>query len=313
MLGIVLRRAEELAQLAMEVGRVNKELEGFSYTVSHDLRAPLRHIVGFADLLAEMESTRLSERGKHFVERIVTSARFGGELVDDLLAFSQMGRAALRPQTVDLRKLVDALIADEVKHAGDRQIEWRIGPLCQVTADAVLMHVVLRNLLENAVKFSAHRHGPDQHPVIEIGCEAGEGELTEQYVVYVRDNGVGFDMRYVDKLFGVFQRLHRFEEFQGTGIGLASVKRIVERHGGKTWAVGEVDKGATVYFSLPKHFATESNDYDETAAAVARLAAFSPGQPFKPVPKENREAESREAETREAASASPEEPSTDHT
>ena len=286
MLGVVLRRAEELAQLAMEVGRANQELEGFSYTVSHDLRAPLRHIVGFADLLREMESSRLSERGKHFVERIVASARFGGELVDDLLAFSQMGRAALRPQNVDLRSLVDGLIADERKQSGDTQIEWRVGPLCSVTADAVLIHVVLRNLLENAVKFSQHRRGPDEHPIIEIGSEEGERELAEQHVFYVRDNGVGFDMRYVEKLFGVFQRLHRFEEFEGTGIGLASVKRIIERHGGKTWAVGEIDKGATVYFSLPKVFAAEAADYDETAAAVARLTAFSPGRPFRPVPKE---------------------------
>ncbi|WP_144163132.1 ATP-binding protein [Paraburkholderia sp. BCC1885] len=310
MLGIVLRRAEELAQLAMEVGRANKELEGFSYTVSHDLRAPLRHIVGFADLLSEMESSRLSERGKHFVERIATSARFGGELVDDLLAFSQMGRAALRPQSVDLRALVDSLIADDLKQSGERQIEWRVGALGQVTADAVLVHVVLRNLLENAVKFSAHRRAPDGHPVIEIGCEAGTGELAEQHVIYVRDNGVGFDMRYVDKLFGVFQRLHRFEEFEGTGIGLASVKRIVERHGGKAWAVGEVDKGATVYFSLPKVFTAESADYDETAAAVARLAALTPGQPFRPVPKDAGREASKEA-GKEARPESIEDPNTD--
>ncbi|RFU44948.1 ATP-binding protein [Paraburkholderia sp. DHOC27] len=286
LLGIVLRRVEELAQLALEVGRANKELEGFSYTVSHDLRAPLRHIVGFADLLREMENTRLSERGKHFVERIITSARFGGELVDDLLAFSQMGRAALRPQSVDLRALVDGLIADEQKQSNERHIEWRVGELCRVTADTVLIHAVLRNLIENAVKFSSHRRPPDEHPVIEIGCEPGVDELADHYVIFVRDNGVGFDMRYVDKLFGVFQRLHRFEDFEGTGIGLASVKRIVERHGGKTWAVGELDKGATVYFSLPKAMTAETGDYDQTAAAVARLAAFSPGPLFKPVPKD---------------------------
>jgi light-regulated signal transduction histidine kinase (bacteriophytochrome) len=286
LLGIVLRRAEELAQLALELGRANKELEGFSYTVSHDLRAPLRHIVGFADLLREMESERLSERGSHFVERIISSARFGGKLVDDLLAFSQMGRAALRPQSVDLQVMTDALIADEVKDAPSRNIAWRVGPLGHVNADAVLMHVVLRNLIENAVKFTATR----EHAEIEIGRYAGEGELAGQDVFFVKDNGVGFDMRYVDKLFGVFQRLHRIEEFDGTGIGLAGVKRIVERHGGKAWATGEIDKGAAVYFSLPHVFIADASQGEESAAAaVARLTALSPGKRFRPVPKESKD------------------------
>jgi light-regulated signal transduction histidine kinase (bacteriophytochrome) len=286
LLGIVLRRAEELAQLALELGRANKELEGFSYTVSHDLRAPLRHIVGFADLLREMESERLSERGSHFVERIISSARFGGKLVDDLLAFSQMGRAALRPQSVDLQVMTDALIADEVKDAPSRNIAWRVGPLGHVNADAVLMHVVLRNLIENAVKFTATRENAE----IEIGRYAGEGELAGQDVFFVKDNGVGFDMRYVDKLFGVFQRLHRIEEFDGTGIGLAGVKRIVERHGGKAWATGEIDKGAAVYFSLPHVFIADASQGEESAAAaVARLTALSPGKRFRPVPKESKD------------------------
>lgn len=286
LLGIVLRRAEELAQLALELGRANKELEGFSYTVSHDLRAPLRHIVGFADLLREMESERLSERGSHFVERIISSARFGGKLVDDLLAFSQMGRAALRPQSVDLQVMTDALIADEIKDAPSRNIAWRVGPLGHVNADAVLMHVVLRNLIENAVKFTATRERAE----IEIGRYAGEGELAGQDVFFVKDNGVGFDMRYVDKLFGVFQRLHRIEEFDGTGIGLAGVKRIVERHGGKAWATGEIDKGAAVYFSLPRVFIADASQGEESAAAaVARLTALSPGKRFRPVPKESKD------------------------
>ncbi|CAG9195821.1 Phytochrome, two-component sensor histidine kinase [Paraburkholderia sabiae] len=288
LLGIVLRRAEELAQLALELGRANEELEGFSYTVSHDLRAPLRHIVGFADLLREMESAKLSERGQHFVERIMGAARFGGKLVDDLLAFSQMGRAALRPQGVDLRALTQTLIADEQRNAGERPIDWRIGDLPQVTADPVLLHVVLRNLIENAVKFSRLHDDPNAPAVIEISSRPGEDDLAGQRVVFVRDNGVGFDMRYVDKLFGVFQRLHRAEEFEGTGIGLASVRRIVERHGGKTWAEGELGKGATIFFSLPLTFTPDANARDESpTAAVARLAALSPGQPFRPVPKES--------------------------
>ncbi|HZZ12192.1 MAG TPA: ATP-binding protein [Paraburkholderia sp.] len=285
LLGIVLKRAEELAQLALELGRANKELEGFSYTVSHDLRAPLRHIVGFADLLREMESEGLTERGKHFVQRIISSATFGGKLVDDLLAFSQMGRAALRPQSVNLTALTEALIADEAKDTSPREIAWKVAPLGSVTADAVLLHVVLRNLIENAVKFTSTR----EHAEIELGRFAGEGELAGQDVFYVKDNGVGFDMRYVDKLFGVFQRLHRFEDFEGTGIGLAGVKRIVERHGGKAWATGETDKGATVFFSLPHVFVAESNQGEESAAAtVARLTALSPGNRSRPVPKESR-------------------------
>ena len=289
MLGIVLRRAEELAQLAMQLGRANQELEGFSYTVSHDLRAPLRHIVGFADLLNQMEDKRLSERGKHFVERIMSSARFGGRLVDDLLAFSQMGRSALRPQTLELRPIVDAIVDEERKDENSQTIEWKVGALCKVVADPVLMNVVFQNLIGNAVKFTRHRNGVGEHPVIEIGCENGRGELVDQDVLFVRDNGTGFDMRYVDKLFGVFQRLHRFEDFEGTGIGLATVRRVVERHGGKAWAFGEPDRGATIYFSLPRVFNPQIVEDKETAAdAVARLAALSQGQPFKPVPKDSR-------------------------
>ncbi|WP_144145566.1 ATP-binding protein [Paraburkholderia sp. BCC1884] len=286
LLGIVLRRAEELAQLALELGRANKELEGFSYTVSHDLRAPLRHIVGFADLLREMESERLSVRAVHFLDRIISSATFGGKLVDDLLAFSQMGRAALHPQTVDLRNMTNALIADEVKDAAARKIEWRIGELGSITADAVLLHVVLRNLIENAVKFTSTR----EQAVVEIGRYVGENELLGQDVFFVKDNGVGFDPRYVDKLFGVFQRLHRSEDFAGTGIGLAGVKRIVERHGGKAWAVGETDQGATIYFSLPRVFVADASQGEESAAAaVARLTALLPGKRFRPVPKESKD------------------------
>jgi len=265
LLGIVLRRAEELGQLAHELGRANEELQGFSYTVSHDLRAPLRHIASFADLLRQMESGALSERGQHFLERIISSAKFGGELVDDLLAFSQMSRTALRPQLIDVQELVDSLIADELKHASERNITWHVGDLGQITADPVLIHVVLRNLIENAVKFTATRDAA----VIEIGRYAGEDALAGHDVFFVKDNGVGFDMLYVGKLFEVFQRLHRMEEFSGTGIGLATVKRIVERHGGEAWAVGEVDKGATVTFSLPRSLAAVATGNEESPAVSA--------------------------------------------
>ncbi|MBI0331394.1 ATP-binding protein [Burkholderia plantarii] len=289
LLGIVLRRAEELAELALELGRANQELEGFSYTVSHDLRAPLRHIVGYADLLREMEASKLSERGRHFVDRIVNSARVGGKLVDDLLAFSRMGRSALRPQKIDMRAMVDALIADETRDAtqdgtaAPRAIEWRVGELGHVTADPVLIHLVLRNLIENAVKFSAARDVAH----IEIGRYAGERELAGHDVFFVKDDGVGFDMRYVDKLFGVFQRLHHVEEFDGTGIGLASVKRIVERHGGKVWARGEPDRGATISFALPRVFAGAAVEREESSnSAAARLKALAPARRTRSVPKQ---------------------------
>ncbi|WP_321781665.1 ATP-binding protein [Paraburkholderia sp. J94] len=298
LLDIVLRRAEELAQLALELGRANEELEGFSYTVSHDLRAPLRHIAGFADLLAHTEADALSTRGKHFVERIAASARFGGKLVDDLLAFSHMGRAALHKQAVDLNRLVKELIADQQREHPARAIDWRVATLCTLTADPVLIHVVLRNLIDNAVKFTRNREEADERAIVEIGCAPGEGELADHDIVFVRDNGVGFDARYVDKLFGVFQRLHRFEEFEGTGIGLASVKRIVERHGGRAWADGELNVGTTVSFAMPRVSLARAaqtapgvmqdgarND-ESAAAAVARLASVTPGaQPFRNVRK----------------------------
>ncbi|MBY4899203.1 ATP-binding protein [Cupriavidus sp. AU9028] len=290
LLGIVLRRAEEMAQLAMDLTRVNRELEGFSYTVSHDLRAPLRHIVGFADLLREMEWARLSERGRHFVERITSQARFGGKLVDDLLAFSRMSRAALHPQRVDMDALVRRLIAEEGRDAA-HPIDWQVAELGTVTADPLLMEIVMRNLVANAVKFTGP--GPDgaAPPAarIHIGRSPGEGQLAGQDVFFVRDNGVGFDMRYADKLFGVFQRLHRNEEFPGTGIGLASVRRIVERHGGKTWASGEVGKGATISFSLPQAYSPQQVDRETSASeTAARIAAVSATQSYKPVLKDTK-------------------------
>lgn len=300
LLGVVLRRAEELAQLAMQLGRANQELEGFSYTVSHDLRAPLRHIVGFADLLYQLDGDRLSERGRHFVERVISAARFGGRLVDDLLAFSRTGRSALHPERFALRPVVESVIAEESKDAADRSIEWKIGSLREVVADPVLLKVVFQNLIGNALKFT--REGgtgePRGHTVIEIGCESGDGLLADQDVFYVRDNGIGFDMRYVDKLFGVFQRLHRYEEFEGTGIGLATVRRIVERHGGRAWAVGQVGRGATVYFSLPRIFKPQIVEDEETASdALARLAALSQGQPFRPVLKDSKQEENARVKT----------------
>ena len=286
LLGVVLRRAEEMAQLALELGRVNKELEGFSYTVSHDLRAPLRHILAYMDLIREEDGARLSERSAHYMERIAGAARFGGQLVDDLLAFSQMSRAALRLQTVDVAAMVGKL-AEDSRAEGAARVEWAIGELGTVTADPVLLHVVLQNLVENALKFSSRK----ERPRIEIGRRPGEGELAGQDVFWVRDNGVGFDMAYVGKLFGVFERLHQQEEFSGTGIGLASVRRVVERHGGRAWAEGMLDHGACIYFSLPRSPAAPAGaGSDETAAeTLARLVALSPDRRRQPVLKDTKE------------------------
>ncbi|TBU96524.1 ATPase [Stutzerimonas kirkiae] len=242
-LGIVLRKAEAMAQLAGDLSKSNKELEAFSYSVSHDLRAPLRHIAGYAELLEEFEGERLSERGRRFIDNIADAARFAGSLVDSLLSFSQMGRAALHPVTVDMQGLLGAVLHEMQPEIEGRAITWNIGELPVVHADAVYLHQVLRNLLSNALKYSRGRNPA----VIEIGAEQSSG-CTQ---VFVRDNGVGFDMQYVDKLFNVFQRLHRMEDFEGTGIGLANVRRIIERHDGRVWAKAAPDEGATFYFTLP--------------------------------------------------------------
>ncbi|KPC49087.1 ATP-binding protein [Amantichitinum ursilacus] len=243
-LGIVLRKAEEMAALAEELRKSNKELEAFSYSVSHDLRAPLRHIVGYAELLGDFEGTRLSDRGTRFLDHIGDSARFAGTLVDNLLTFSQMGRSALRPTEVDVYALIESVRLEMTPDLQDRNIEWKVHPMPRVIADAAFLHLALRNLLSNAVKYTRGR----DPAVIEIGAEI----RGPDHVIYIKDNGVGFHMDYANKLFGVFQRLHRMEEFEGTGIGLANVRRIIERHDGRTWAEGELDKGATFWFSLPR-------------------------------------------------------------
>ena len=244
MLGVVLKRAEETAQLATDLGRANKELEAFSYSVSHDLRAPLRHIVGYGELLAQCEAQQLSERGLRFLENIIDSARFAGTLVDDLLTLSQMGRAALRPAPVAMHALFDAAVREQIEDAPGRDIDWRVGALPEVIGDAVFLQLAVRNLVANAVKYTRTR----EHAVIEIGARTA----ADEHVFFVRDNGVGFDMKYAGKLFGVFQRLHRAEDFEGTGIGLANVRRVIERHDGRTWAEGAPERGATFFFTLPR-------------------------------------------------------------
>ena len=243
-LGIVLARAEEMAGLADELGRANKELESFSYSVSHDLRAPLRHIVGFTDLLIEFEGATLNERANRYLKNIADSARFAGKLVDDLLSFSQMGRSALHAGATDMNLVVQAAIRRVQQDAQGRSIEWKVDPLPVIRCDATFIELAVYNLVANAVKYSRNR------PVAAISVTAEQ--TPDETVFHVADNGVGFSMDYAHKLFAVFQRLHRMEEFEGTGIGLANVRRIVERHGGRAWAQGTPNQGAVFSFSIPK-------------------------------------------------------------
>ncbi|MET0340647.1 MAG: PAS domain-containing protein [Polyangiales bacterium] len=236
-----LRVKERTAELA----DANRELESFSSSVSHDLRAPLRHITGFAQLLERRAKDRLDAESLGFLHTISDAAKEGGKLVDDLLAFSRMGRASMKRGEVDLDQLVGDVrreLENDAEVAG-RTVHWDIGPLPPVLADPSLLRLALKNLLANALKYTRTR--AEAH--IAIGA-AREDTLVH---LWVRDDGVGFDMRYVDKLFGVFQRLHSAAEFEGTGIGLANVRRIVGRHGGSVWAEGAVNCGATFHLTLP--------------------------------------------------------------
>jgi light-regulated signal transduction histidine kinase (bacteriophytochrome) len=245
LLGIALERAEQMAELAEELTRSNKELEAFSYSVSHDLRAPLRHIVGFADLLIESAGSENGEQRMRFLRNIKDAARMAGKLVDDLLSFSQMGRASLRPTTVDMNDLVAACVDKLALETRGRDIEWDIAPLPVAHVDPAFLHLAMFNLLSNAVKFT----GKKDLAVIRVSAEDHPAETA----FHIADNGAGFNMDYVHKLFGVFQRLHRMEDFQGTGIGLANVRRIVERHNGRVWANSVQGEGATFSFAIPKH------------------------------------------------------------
>jgi PAS domain S-box-containing protein len=236
---------ERVKQRTADLESANKELEAFSYSVSHDLRAPLRHVAGFVELLREDAAPSLSEKSVRYLATISQSAKRMGDLIDDLLAFSRVGRSELQKNDIDLDELVRQTLSELQVGTNGRKINWDARPLPAVRADRSMLRLVLVNLISNALKFTSTRI----QAKIEIGCAFEDDKET---TIFVRDNGVGFDPKYAGKLFGVFQRLHSKEEFEGTGIGLANVQRIIHRHGGRVWAEGAVDKGATFYFSIPK-------------------------------------------------------------
>jgi light-regulated signal transduction histidine kinase (bacteriophytochrome) len=222
---------------------VNQELEAFSYSVSHDLRAPLRHLSGFADLLKREPLDKCGENARKYVQYISEASSHAGKLVDDLLSFARMGRVEMRRSRVNMPALVRLVISELEPDIAHRAVVWKVGELPTIIADPAMMAVVVKNLLSNALKYTAKR----SEAVIAIDAERNAAETTFR----VSDNGNGFDMQYIDKLFKVFQRLHRSEDYSGSGIGLAHVQRILRRHGGRAWAEGVLDEGATFYFSLP--------------------------------------------------------------
>jgi len=247
---------ERVIERTAQLETANKELEAFSYSVSHDLRAPLRHIGGFSKMLVEEFGSTLDPTAQHYLDRIQSGTQKMGQLVDELLGLARVGRHAINRQPTNLNSMVAEVITMLQPEIEGRQVEWVFADLPVVECDPVLVKQVFQNLLANALKFTrspggaggsarAETPAPTQ-AVIEISYAEVDGQL----VFTVRDNGIGFNMKYVDKLFGVFQRLHRAEDFEGTGIGLATVQRIVQKHGGRVWAVGELDKGAAFHFTL---------------------------------------------------------------
>ena len=238
------RWAKDREVTSRNLEAVNRELEAFSYSVSHDLRAPLRHIDGFVSLLGKRTAGQLDEKSQRYLETIGASARQMGHLIDDLLAFSRMGRHEMRRETVDPSKLLDTVRQELAGEAVGREVVWEIGETPTVLADRAMLRLAFLNLASNALKYTRPRLPAE----IRFTASA---DPNGEVVFCLADNGVGFDMQYAGKLFGVFQRLHRAEEFEGTGIGLANVQRIVQRHGGRIWAESAPDRGATFFFTLP--------------------------------------------------------------
>jgi PAS domain S-box-containing protein len=248
----VRRQAAELAQANVDLADANTELEAFTYSVAHDLRAPLRHILGFSKALLEDAGPGMAPEAQEYVRDIVEGAQHMGHLVDDLLGLARIGRQELQSEITGLSSLAGEVIRELGPETQERDIRWQIGELPFIECDPGLMKQVLSNLFSNAVKYTR----PRTLAVIEVGQMEREGHT----VIFIRDNGVGFNMKYADKLFGVFQRLHRKEDFEGTGVGLATVQRIIHKHGGRIWVEAEIDKGATFYFTLA---ARQKNEIQE--------------------------------------------------
>ncbi len=225
-----------------ELEAANNELEAFSYSVSHDLRAPLRHVDGFSRILIESQGHKMNEDGQRYLREILDATQQMAGMIEDLLRLAQIGRQELKLQKTNIRDLIDDVLAGLKSEVCERRIEWKVGALPSLVCDRGLLKQALTNLVGNSVKYTR----PCDIAVIEIGQMAAE----EQPVIFVRDNGAGFEMKYADKLFGAFQRLHRQDEFEGTGVGLATVHRIIRRHGGRIWAEAAPQKGATFYFTL---------------------------------------------------------------
>jgi light-regulated signal transduction histidine kinase (bacteriophytochrome) len=230
-------------QRTAELSASNEELESFTYSVSHDLRAPLRHVDGYAQMLEEEFGAQMPTEAQRFIKKIRQGSENMRQLVDDLLNLSHLGKLELSSQLSPLKTLAEEVVYDLKSETAGRHIEWVVGDLPATECDAGLMRQVFANLFANAVKYTR----PRAEARIEIGRRSVDGETA----IFVRDNGVGFNMKYAHKLFGVFQRLHRSEEFEGTGVGLATVARIIRRHGGRVWAEGELNHGATFFFTLP--------------------------------------------------------------
>jgi signal transduction histidine kinase len=233
---------QRLERRTAELSETNIELESFAYSVAHDLRAPLRHIAGYSGALTQDYGPRLDEEGLRCLGKIASSARQMGRLVDDLLALSQVGRQELAFEETALGSLVAQVVEDLAPESAGRELAWQIGELFSAQCDPGLMKQVFMNLLSNAVKYTRRQ----EHAVIQVGQSMQNGER----VIFIRDNGAGFEMQYADKLFGVFQRLHKARDFEGTGVGLAIVQRIIRKHGGRIWAEAAVDQGATFFFTL---------------------------------------------------------------
>jgi len=233
---------ERVQRRTAELAASNKELEAFTYSVSHDLRAPLRHIDAFAQILEEEIKTNDLENAPKHIARIRNGVQNMGQLVDDLLNLSRIGRQEIAQEECNLNAIVEEVMADIRPEWEKRNIEWRVGELPTAQGDCGLIKQVFTNLISNSVKYTR----PREKAVIEIGAQTVDSETA----IFIRDNGVGFTMKYAPKLFGVFQRLHRTEDFEGTGVGLAIVQRIIQLHQGRIWAEAELDKGATFYFTL---------------------------------------------------------------